>query len=62
MGFDDALNKGKDFAGQHQDQANQAVDGANQKAQDVAPDQVDGGIDKGADSAKGALGLNGEDK
>ena len=61
MGFDDALNKAKDVAGDHQDQANQAIDGANQKAQDAAPDQLDGGIDKGADSAKGALGLGGDD-
>lgn len=60
MGFDDALNKGKDLAGEHQDQANQAIDGASQKAQDAAPDQLDGGIDKGADAAKGAFGGEGK--
>ncbi|MGP9693985.1 antitoxin [Brachybacterium sp. AOP25-B2-12] len=61
MGFDDALNKAKDFAGDHKDQTNDAIDGANKKAQDLAPDQLDGGIDQGATSAKDFLGT-GDDK
>lgn len=57
MGFDDALNKGKEFAGQHEDQANQAIDGAEKKGQDAAPDQLDGAIGQGADKAKDGLGF-----
>lgn len=52
MGFDDALNKAKDAAGDNQDKVNKGIDGVSEKAQDRAPDQVDGGIEKGADAAK----------
>lgn len=41
MGFDDMLNKGKDYAKDHQDQVDQGIDTASQKAQDAAPDQAD---------------------
>lgn len=56
MGFDDALNKAKDFAGDHKDESDKAIDGASQKAQDAAPDQLDGGIDKGATGLKDSIG------
>lgn len=62
MGFDDALNKAKDFAGDHEDQVNQGIDGATDKAKDLAPDQADGAIDKGSDAARDQLGLGGDDK
>lgn len=62
MGFDDALNKAKDVAGDHPDQVNQGIDAAAQKGKDVAPDQVDGQIDKGADAARDHLGVNDQKK
>ncbi|WP_347040639.1 antitoxin [Brachybacterium nesterenkovii] len=62
MGFDDALNKAKDFAGQHEDQANQALDGAEQKATDLAPDQFDGAVGQGADQAREHLGLGADEQ
>ncbi|MCL6422886.1 antitoxin [Brachybacterium sp. JHP9] len=58
MGLNDALNKAKDLAGEHPDQVNQAIDGANAKAQDAAPDQFDSSIDGAAGKAQGALGGN----
>lgn len=61
MQFDDALNKAKDFAGEHEEQTNQAIDGASDKAQGAAPDQVDGFIDQGADGVRGQLGLGGDE-
>lgn len=57
MGFDDALNKAKDFAGEHEEQAGQFVDGAEQKATDLAPDQFDGAVGQGADQAREQFGL-----
>lgn len=62
MGFDDALNKAKDYAGDHEDQVNKGLDGAADKAKDIAPDQADGAIDKGGDAARDQLGLGGDDK
>ena len=56
MGFDNALNQAKDVAGQHQDQVNQGIDAAAEKGKDLAPDQVDGYVDQGADYAKGQFG------
>lgn len=56
MGLNDHLNKAKDLAGDHSDQVNQAIDGANTKAQDAAPDQLDSHIGNAADQAKSHLG------
>ena len=62
MGFDDALNKAKGFAGDHPDQTDQALNAASDKGKDLAPDQVDGAIDKGSDTARDQLGLGGDDE
>lgn len=67
MGFDDALNKAKDAYTQNEDQIKQhagdhsqhvegAIDGASQKAQDFAPDQVDGAIGDAANQGKEGFG------
>lgn len=61
MGFDDALNKAKDFANENPDKVEQGLDGATEQAKDRTPDSVDGHVDKGADAARDQLGLGGDD-
>lgn len=58
MGFDDALNKGKQALDGHGDKVDGAIDKASQKAQDAAPDQADGAIQNAADKAKDSLRNN----
>lgn len=62
MGFDDALNKAKDFAGDNSDKVNQGIDGATDKVKERTPDSVDGHVDSGADAARDRLGLGGDDQ
>ncbi|MGP5266371.1 antitoxin [Brachybacterium alimentarium] len=60
MGFDDALNKAKDVAGKHSDQANQGIDAATDKVKDRTPGQFDKHVDSGGDAARDQLGLGGD--
>ena len=62
MGFDDALNKAKDFAGDNPDKAEQVLDTAGDKIKERTPDNVDGKVDSGMDAARDQLGLGGDDK
>lgn len=62
MGFDDALNKAKDAAGEHPDKVNQGIDGATDQIKDRTPDQVDEHVDSGADAARDQFGLGGGDE
>lgn len=61
MGFDDALNKAKDYADDNPDKVEQGLDGATDQVKDRTPDNVDGHVDKGADAAHDRLGLGGDD-
>lgn len=61
MGFDDALNKAKDFANENPDKVEQGLDGASDQIKDRTPDSVDGHVDSGADAARDHFGLGGED-
>lgn len=61
MGFDDALNKAKDFADDNPDKVEQGLDGATDQVKDRTPDNADGHVDKGADAARDRLGLGGDD-
>lgn len=62
MGFDDALNKAKDFAGDNSEQVNQGIDNASDQIQERTPDQFDGGVDQAGDAARDQLGLGGDDQ
>ena len=62
MGFDDALNKAKDLAGEHSDQVSKGIDGAADQVKEHTPDNVDQHVDTGADAARDKLGLGGDDK
>jgi len=62
MGFDDALNKAKDFAGENSDQVSQGIDGAADQVKERTPDNIDQHVDSGADAARDQLGLGGDDK
>ena len=62
MGFDDALNKAKDLAGEHSDQVSKGIDGAADQVKERTPDNVDQHVDTGADADRDKLGLGGDDK
>ncbi|MFI8778793.1 antitoxin [Brachybacterium paraconglomeratum] len=62
MGFDDALNKAKDFAGENSDQVNQGIDGATDQVKERTPDNIDEHVDTGADAARDQLGLGGDEQ
>jgi hypothetical protein len=62
MGFDDALNKAKDFAGDNSDKVNQGIDGAADQVKERTPDNIDQHVDTGADAARDKLGLGGDEK
>lgn len=62
MGFDDALNKAKDFAGENSDQVNQGIDGASDQVKERTPDNIDEHVDTGADAARDQLGLGGDEQ
>ncbi|WP_270409071.1 antitoxin [Brachybacterium paraconglomeratum] len=62
MGFDDALNKAKDFAGENSDKVNQGIDGASDQVKDRTPDNIDEHVDTGADAARDQLGLGGDEQ
>ena len=62
MGFDDALNKAKDFANDNPDKVEQGLDGATDQIKDRTPDNIDQHVDSGADAARDQLGLGGDDK
>lgn len=59
MGFDDALNKAKDVAGENSEQVEKGIDGASDQIKERTPDQVDGGVDKAGDAARDHLGGDG---
>ncbi|GAA1489114.1 antitoxin [Brachybacterium sacelli] len=59
MGFDDALNKAKGFAGENSDQVEQGIDAATEQIKERTPDQVDEHVDSGADAARDKFGLGG---
>jgi len=61
MGFDDALNKAKDYANDNPDKVEQGLDGASDQIKDRAPDNIDSHVDTGADAARDHLGLGGDD-
>lgn len=60
MGFDDALNKAKDVAGENSEQVEKGIDGAGDQIKERTPDQVDGGVDQAGDAARDQLGLGGD--
>ncbi|MDV3295660.1 MAG: antitoxin [Brachybacterium paraconglomeratum] len=62
MGFDDALNKAKDFAGENSDQVNQGIDGAADQVKERTPDNIDEHVDTGSDAARDQLGLGGDEQ
>lgn len=62
MGFDDALNKAKDFASDTPDKAEQVLNTAEEKSTERTPDSVDGHVASGADAARDQLGPGGDDK
>ena len=62
MGFDDALNKAKDFANDNPDKVEQGLDGATDQVKDRTPDNIDQHVDSGADAARDQLGPGGDDK
>ncbi|MGO1200330.1 MAG: antitoxin, partial [Dermabacteraceae bacterium] len=45
MGFDDALNKAKDFANENPDKVEQGLDGASDQIKDRLPDDLKPGPD-----------------
>ena len=61
MGFDDALNKAKDFAGENSEQVEQGIDGASDQIKERTPDHFDGGVDQAGDAARDQLGLGGDE-
>lgn len=61
MGFDDALNKAKDYANENPDKVEQGLDGASDQIKERTPDSVDGHVDSGADAARDHFGLGGDD-
>ncbi|MGO1977708.1 antitoxin [Brachybacterium tyrofermentans] len=62
MGFDDALNKAKDYAGENPDKVNQGLDAASDQVKERTPDNIDEHVDTGADAARDRFGLGGDDK
>lgn len=60
MGFDDALNKAKDYANDNPDKVNQGLDGASDQIKERTPDNIDGHVDSGADAARDHFGLGGD--
>ncbi|HEX7352400.1 antitoxin [Brachybacterium sp.] len=62
MGFDDALNKAKDFANDNPDKVEQGLDGASDQIKDRTPDNIDSHVDTGADAARDHFALGGDDK
>jgi MT0933-like antitoxin protein len=62
MGFDDALNKAKDYAGENPDQVNQGIDAATEQIKERTPDQVDEQVDAGADAAREKFGFGGDEQ
>lgn len=62
MGFDDALNKAKDLAGDNPDKVDQGIDAATDQIKERTPDSVDEHVDSGADAARDQFGLGGDDK
>ena len=61
MGFDDALNKAKDYANDNQDQVNQGLDAAGDQVKERTPDNLDQHVDTGADAARDHFGLGGDE-
>lgn len=61
MGFDDALNKAKDFASDNPDKVEQGLDGASDQIKERTPDSAHGHVDTGTDAARDHLGLGGDD-
>ena len=61
MGFDDALNKAKDFTSDNPDKAEEVLNTAEERIKERTPDSVDGHVDSGADAARDQLGLGGDD-
>ncbi|GAA1483207.1 antitoxin [Brachybacterium fresconis] len=59
MGFDDALNKAKDLAGENSDKVDQGIDAATEQIKERTPDSVDEHVDSGADAAREQFGLGG---
>ena len=55
MGFDDALNKAKDFALEHTDEAKDALDKGVEAVKEKAPESVQGYVDQGAEALKNGL-------
>ncbi|WP_114853694.1 antitoxin [Brachybacterium sp. YJGR34] len=61
MGFDDALNKAKDLAGDNPEQVDQALDAASEQIKERTPDSVDEQVDSGVDAAREQFGQGGDD-
>lgn len=62
MDFNDALNKGKDYAEKNPDKVEKGIDQGSSQIKDRTPDNVDGHVDTGASAAKDKLGLGGDKK
>lgn len=60
MGFDDALKKAKDLAGQNEEAVEKGIDAATEQVKERTPDQFDGKVDDAADAARDQLGLDGK--
>lgn len=61
MGFDDALNKAKDFAKDNPDKVDKGLDSASDQAKSRVGDEHHDKIDGAGDSARDHLGLGGQD-
>ncbi|MBV7432080.1 antitoxin [Dermabacteraceae bacterium P13115] len=55
MGFDDALNKAKDFALEHTEEAKEALEKGAEALKDKAPEGVKDYVEKGAEALKNGL-------
>lgn len=61
MGFDDALNKAKDFAKDNPDKVDKGLDSASDQAKSRVGDEHHDKIDGAGDTARDRLGLGDQD-
>lgn len=61
MGFDDALNKAKDFAKDNPDKVDKGLDSASDQVKNRVGDEHHDKIDSAGDAARDRLGLGDQD-
>lgn len=61
MGFDDALNKAKDFAKNNEDKVDQGIDSASEQAKSRVGEEHHDKIDGAGDAVRDRLGFGGQD-